>query len=387
MKVMMISNTDGALYVFRRPIIDALLAMRMEVTTVSGASRYMALLRDLGVDAREVTFPRHSISLLTNVRLFLSLRASIIESAPDIVHCFTHKAAIFGSLAARLAGVKRIFVTVTGLGTLYATNSLRNRVLRNVLRLQYWFAMRYVSVVFFQNPDDQAEFVSRGLVDAKKARLTGGSGVDLTAIKLPTERRLADARAVLAEEIGLSDEAVKIVLLPARAVAEKGVAEFYQAAKLLNDAADQQLRFVHIGLIDDLSEGPFSRASISQHCQDCGVHYLGFKNDVLNYLTAADIVVLPSYREGMPRSLLEALALGKIIVTTDVPGCRETVVDGWNGYLCVAGSAASLAAAVKRASINIGPGARERSRSLAEEKFDSSLLVNLTLKEYGIAGE
>lgn len=383
MKVMMICNTDGALYVFRRPLIEALLDRGIAVSTVSGASVYIDRLEEMGVNARGIKFQRHSISPISNAKILFNLIRCVRSESPDIVHCFTHKPAILGTLAARISGVNRIFVTVTGMGTVYATNSLWHRVLRCFLRLQYRFAMRFVSAVFFQNPDDEAEFSSTGVVDVEKARLTAGSGIDSSCIRPATERQRLDARALLAREIGTLDESIRVVLLPARVVAEKGVAEFYQAAMRLNAYHGDRYRFVHIGMIDDLSHGAFSAANIAETSRKCGVHFLGFKDNVIEYMTAADIVALPSYREGMPRSLLEAMSLGKVIVTTDAPGCRETVREGWNGSLCLPGDASSLADAISRAS-QLGEIAGLRSRELAKTKFDSSLLVDLTLREYGV---
>lgn len=379
----MICNTDGALYVFRKPIIEALLARGIGVSTVSGVSTYIDGLERMGVKARGIEFQRHSVSLFSNARLLFKLIECIRSEVPDIVHCFTHKAAIFGTLAARICGVKKIFVTVTGLGTLYAKDSLRNRVLRHALRLQYRFAMRFASVVFFQNPDDREEFIASKIIEPGKVRLTAGSGIDSSVIRPVTEQQRAGARALLAAETGPLDESILVVLLPARAVAEKGVAEFYQAAMHLNETCGERYRFVHIGLIDDLSQGAFSAANIRETARKHGVHFLGFKDNVIDYLSASDIVALPSYREGMPRSLLEALALGKIIVTTDAPGCRETVRDGWNGVLCIPGDSASLSSAISRAA-KIGEVAGRRSRELAEKKFDNRLLVELTLTEYGV---
>lgn len=379
----MICNTDGALYVFRRPIIEALINRGVSVSTVSGESAYIERLLAMGVRAHAIEFPRHSLSLVSNLRLFFSLVKCIRSESPDIVHCFTHKPAIFGTLAARISGVKRLFITVTGLGTLYARDSKRARMLRLILRLQYRFATMFVSTVFFQNPDDLAEFVGSGAVDVRKARLTAGSGIDVSDIRPPDEEQRRSARARLMQEIGPFEESARIVLLPARAVAEKGVAEFYEAAMSINVAHRGGYRFVHIGLIDELSQGAFSAMHILETAEKCGVHFLGFKDNVLDYLSAADIVALPSYREGMPRSLLEALALGKIIVTTDAAGCRETVRQGWNGFLCIPGDAASLADAISKAA-GLGEGAQLRSRNLAETKFDSKLLVDVTFEEYGM---
>lgn len=383
MRVLLICNTDGALFVFRGPIIRALLERGVEVSSLSGAGGYIAKLSALGVRARSVEFSRHSVSLISNWRLFRNILRIIREERPEVLHCFTHKAAIFGILAGRIAGVPRMFVTITGLGTIFATSSIRNIILRLILLVQYRFAMSFANAVFFQNEDDQQNFIRNRIVASAKARLTAGSGVDVDAIVLLSEAEEAALRARLLQEIGVKDQGQHVVLLPARAVTEKGVGEFYEAAKMLNERAPGYYLFVHIGLVDSGATG-YSLEELEVLATKSGVLFLGFKENVLDYLGAAEIVVLPSYREGMPRSLLESLCLGKTIVTTDAPGCREVVRDGWNGYLAEVRNSHSLASSIARVTPQFSSLARQRSRNMAEEIFDEKHLVQATLKEYEI---
>jgi len=385
MRVLLICNTDGALYVFRRPIIDALLSQGHEVVTISGRSTYFERLERLGVCPIALDFSRHSISPIKNMALLLTLVRLLLMYRPDVVHCFTHKPAIYGALAARLAGCSSVLVTITGLGTLFIGDAFSTRILRLLLLMQYKIALFLVKVVFFQNPDDLNYFVSRRILSIKKAVLTHGSGVDLTSYPLPSRERINMARRMVANEVGLELDNRKVVLLPARAVREKGFLEFYSAAKSINAHCGDSYVFIHLGLIDTDSGSGLSMHEVQALAQHCGVRYLGFKENVDEYMCGADIVVLPSYREGTPRSLIEALALGKVIVTTDAPGCRETVVNGWNGVLCKVADVPSLISALLSVNSQFVEHARSRSRELCESKFDSSILVRLTLPRYGLA--
>jgi N,N'-diacetylbacillosaminyl-diphospho-undecaprenol alpha-1,3-N-acetylgalactosaminyltransferase len=183
-------------------------------------------------------------------------------------------------------------------------------------------------------------------------------------------------------EFGENLENKRIVLFPARGVREKGFFEFYDAARIINDLEPQRYCFIHLGQVDSASSGGIPSGDMAEFARQCGVRYLGFKDDIDRYLRGTDIVVLPSYREGTPRSLIEALALGKCIITTDVPGCRETVLAGWNGYLCTASSSMSLAATLLRIEDDFILKARTRARKLCEIKYDARWLIDLTLRKY-----
>jgi len=384
MKICMICNTDGALYIFRKPIIQAAIARGHTVHAIADRSRYFEKLEALGVSTQALDFGRHSVGLGSNVGLLLSLRKAVRRLAPDVVHSFTHKPAIFGTIAARLAGVPVRLITITGLGTLFTNHDLKSRILRFALEMQYRFALRFAHHVFFQNPDDLAYFVERGICDASKAVLTNGSGVDLDEFALPAPEQVQDARQSVEAEIGVPLEGRILVIFPARGVREKGFHLFYDAARQIQELLPCRYVFMHLGLVDSASGSGITGQNIATRASECGVHYLGFKDDIGRYMTAADIVALPSYyREGTPRSMIEALALGKAIVTTDAPGCRETVIDGWNGFLCKPADGHSFVSALLRVDKAFVEAASLRSRSFCETKFDVRRLVEITLKRYG----
>jgi N,N'-diacetylbacillosaminyl-diphospho-undecaprenol alpha-1,3-N-acetylgalactosaminyltransferase len=382
MKVLMIVNTDGALYVFRKPIIQRLISLGHNVVSISAESRYFELLRKLGVQPIALDFARHSVSPAQNFRLFVKLFLLIKRQRPDVVHNFTHKPAIYGTIAAWLAGVHGRFITITGLGTLFVRDGAKTKLMRWLLLLQYRFALKFATTVFFQNPDDMAYFVSRKVIDPQKAMLTFGSGIDLQEFPFPSSEDVRQAKFNLGNELGVDLSGKKVVLFPARGVPEKGFFEFYEAAKLIRHLDHDGYVFVHLGLVDLASSRQISKDGIVKFAGECGVHYLGYKDNIQDYMTASDIVALPSYSEGTPRSLLEALALGKVIVTTDAPGCRETVIDGWNGFMCKVADAKSLATKLLAVDSDLIRKAVHRSRTYCETKYDANWLVNLTINSY-----
>ena len=375
------------MYIFRKPIIKALLARGDEVVAVSDESNYFKRIEALGARPLKVDFARHSTSLWSNLVLLIRLARVIRKEQPDIVHSFTHKPAVFGSLAARFAGVSKIFVTITGLGTVFVREDWKTRLVRFFLLLQYRLALRFVNTVFFQNPDDMALFQSSGLIDSDKSVLTAGSGLDLSEFNAPTSDDVASARVLLGKEIGLDLRDKKVVIYPARGVPEKGVFEYYEASRMINELFPNQYVFVHLGLVDDASgDRRLTKEGLTSYASECFMHYLGFKDDIQAYMRAADVVALPSkYREGIPRSLIEALGLGKVIVTTDMPGCRETVIDGWNGFVCKPGDVMAFVSAILAVNDELIGASRARSRQYCEARFDANGLVRQTFGRYGIS--
>jgi N,N'-diacetylbacillosaminyl-diphospho-undecaprenol alpha-1,3-N-acetylgalactosaminyltransferase len=248
--------------------------------------------------------------------------------------------------------------------------------------LQYRVALTFVRNVFFQNPDDLEYFLSRRIVKPGKAVLTHGSGLDLRNFPIPSQREIDDSRKTIAHELGIDVANKKIVLFPSRAVREKGLLEFYAAAESINAVHHDRYSFIHVGMLDADSNRSFSAGDMVTLAQRSGVRYLGFKENIQDYMRGADVVVLPSYREGTPRSLIEALALGKAIVTTDTPGCRETVIEGWNGMFCKVADVQSLVSALLAIDDDFVQQSRSRSRRLCESRFDATILVDLTVPKY-----
>jgi glycosyltransferase involved in cell wall biosynthesis len=277
---------------------------------------------------------------------------------PDVILQYTIKPNIYGTLAAKLAGIPTIN-NVSGLGTVFLIRNLVSKVALGLYRLAFRFPVK----VFFQNPDDQELFIRHQLVNALITEVLPGSGIDTV--------RFTPA-PVFTRNIPFT------FLMIGRVLYEKGVVEFVEASKLLKQKYPE-IRCQLLGGIDESGNIGIKKITFMAWVNEGAIDYLGTTDDVPRYIHAADCVVLPSYREGTPKTLLEAAALGKPIVTTNVPGCKETVIDGQNGYLCEVRNAADLAAKMEQIYL-LAPAQLQQmgnaSRQLALEKFDEQLVIN-----------
>lgn len=378
--VVLICNTDGALAVFRRPLIEHFISLGWRVSTISGGEKYLEDIRGLGAEPHVISFDRQGLSVSSNLRLLLDIWRLLRMLKPDVVHCFTHKANLFGVMAAVVCGIRGRFMTITGLGTAFVESGLKYCLVRYLLLIGYQLLGRHCGAVFFQNKDDLSLFTSARALKGIHHIVTGGSGVDLSRMPIPSGTAVATARSMLLKRLDRVGHAGPLVLLVARTVINKGINEYYAAARIVHKDRPDVL-FIHLGTMDH----GFDAVPVQRLAQDGHVHFLGFDPDPGPYMIAADLVVLASYREGMPRSLLEALAFDKPLVATDVPGCRETVIPGVNGLLCKVRDAKSLADAIQEVLKWPTSYYRGQSRKLCELRFDSRQLVEQTTKEYLLA--
>ena len=285
------------------------------------------------------------------VRLFSKVR-------PDIYLGYTVKPNVYGSLVAHMMDIP-VINNIAGLGAVF----IKDGWLVWVVRLLYRLALKRSAKVFFQNPDDRALFVDGGMVRAEVAELLPGSGIDL--------RRFTSLPKANAENPRFR------FLLIARMLRDKGVGEYVDAARLLRQRWPQA-EFCLLGFVDVQNPAAILRAEIEAWVAEDVVNYLGVSDDVRTQLATADCVVLPSYREGTPRTLLEAAAMALPIITTDAVGCREVVDDGVNGYLCKARDAGDLAEKMERM-LSLSPeqrsemGQRGRAKMVAE--FDERIVI------------
>lgn len=297
-------------------------------------------------------------------RLYLRLR-------PQVVHHFTIKPVIFGTIAAWLAGVPRIVNTISGLGQAFDKT---NVVTGFYARLLYRLALRLSHHVFFQNDEDRALFVRAGIVVEERTSVIPGSGVDLDWFQPENTEALKPS---------VGD---KMVLMVARMLRTKGVAEFVEAARIVRESR-QDVAFVLLGGLDFGNPAAVSEAELRIWADSGLIEWIQHRDDVRPLLKRADIVVLPSYyREGVPRSLLEAAAMGKPIITTDNTGCREVVDPGVNGLMVASRDARALAEAVFY--LLNDSGLRERmgraGRMKMVERFDERYIVKRAVQVYGV---
>jgi len=354
--IVLSANSDWNIANFRQGLIRALRSAGYEPVVIApkdpAAEARMAA---LGVQRIPVRIERSGRNPLADARLLLEYKRLLGKLRPAAYLGFTIKPNIYGSLAAASLGIPAI-PNVSGLGTAF----IRRGMLQQIVTRLYRVAFSRCPVVFFQNDEDRQLFVDRGIVEDRQARVLPGSGVDLEHFtpRPPTNGPPA-------------------FLLVGRLLRDKGVREFVGAARALSPMLTGS-RFQLLGPIDQANRTAITRAQLDDWVADGVVEYLGVTDDVRPYMAKATAVVLPSYREGLPRSLLEAAAMERPLIAADVPGCRDVVEDGVNGYLCDPRDSRSLASAMRRMAA-LSPAERlamgQAGRRKVQEQFGEELVV------------
>lgn len=323
MKVMIVLNTAWNLVNFRAGLIRSLVADGHEVVAVAPYDDYASRLAGLGCRFVALPMDNKGTHPGRDLLLFFRFINLLRREKPDVYLGYTIKPNIYGSLASHVLGIP-VVNNIAGLGTVF----IRDNLLTLLVRGLYKAAMSGSRHVFFQNNEDMGMFVEKGLVSADKVSRLPGSGINLetfgcTPVLRPENRPFC-------------------FLLVARLLWDKGVGEYVEAARLIRKKYPTA-RFQMLGFLDVQNKTAVTTEQMDEWVMEGIVEYLGVADDVKPYLAAADCVVLPSYREGVPRSLLEAAAMGRPIVTTDTVGCRDAVEHGLNGLLCRVADAHDLA--------------------------------------------
>lgn len=341
-----------------------------EVIGAGAADGYEDKLEPMGIKFVRLPIPFKSINPLADLRLLWSYYRLYRRERPEIVHHFTIKPVIYGSIAARLAGVPRIVNTVTGLGFVFSDRA--RPWLRRLVEVQYRLALGCAHYTFFQNEEDRSLFTSRGLIRPRKTGLLPGSGVDTQQFTpcWPEEEE--------------TDQEPVVFLMMARLLKDKGVYEFVEAARRVR-MEYPDAKFLLLGKRDEHNPMVVPMEDLECWRKEGVVAYLGEVSDVRSILAQSDVVVLPSYyREGTPRSLLEAAAMGKPIITTDNVGCREVVDQGVNGLLVPVKNVNALADAMlcmledPERRVAMGRAGREK----IVREFDEAIVIERCIDVY-----
>jgi glycosyltransferase involved in cell wall biosynthesis len=370
MKAVLFANTDWYLYNFRRALAMALRETGYDVLLISPPGPYGDKLRALGLRWEPLPMERRSLNPLREMALLWHLVRLLRRERPMLVHGFTIKCAVYGSLAARLAGVSARVNAVAGMGYVFTSSHMKARLLRPVVRGLLRLALGGKDArLILQNADDVELFQQAGLVDPAHIRLIRGSGVDCGQFAGVSRTASSDGRMR--------------VLLASRLLWDKGVAEYVAAIRQLRT----QGRAIHAllaGTPDPGNPAAVPESTIRGWVDEGLVTWLGHVDDMASLLGSVDVMVLPSYREGLPRTLVEAAACGLPLITTDVPGCREVVSDGVDGLLVPMGDSEALARAIRRLqddprfACQLGDAARLKART----QFDARIVIRRTMDVY-----
>ncbi|NBA97271.1 glycosyltransferase family 4 protein [Pseudomonas sp. R5(2019)] len=356
-KIAVIAGLAESLIRFRGDLLDAMRANGHEVVAIAPEEddSVRKRLAEKGIEYHVVPMARAGLNPFADLRYLLRLCGCLRRIKPDVVLAYTIKPVVYGLPAARLARVRRRYALITGLGYAFTDveKSFSRGLVHRVASGLYRFGLRFADGVFFQNPDDRQLFKNNGLFNAKlKTWIVNGSGVDTDSFPvapLPAQPSF---------------------LFVGRLLRDKGVIEYVEAARALK-LTFPQATFHLLGPLDSNPSG-INADIVSGWEKEGIVQYHGAVSDVKPYLAACSIFVLPSYREGTPRSVLEAMSSGRAIVTTDAPGCRETVQDGVNGFLVRPRDSVDLATAMGRlaGSSELRERMGRTSREMAEQKYD-----------------
>ena len=356
MRIAIVINTSWNIYNFRLSLIKALLAEGHEVVAIAPRDAYSERLIAAGCRFVPVAMEQGT-NPFTDMWLIWRLYRTYNKVKPDVVLHYTIKPNIYGAIAAHWAGIPAIN-NVSGLGTVFITKDYISSI---ALRL-YQYSFKYPSWVFFQNQDDRRLFLRNKLVRAGITEVLPGSGIDLQ-------------KFVPAQEYKRNKPFV--FLMVARVLYDKGVVEFVQASRLVQEKYPD-VKCQLLGQVDEKSRSGIKNAKLQEWLATGVIEYLGATDDVASVIAKADSVVLPSYREGTPRTLLEAAAMAKPLIATNVPGCREVVQQGVNGYLCKLRNAEDLAAKMLQM-LELNDAELEQmgnaSRQIAVTRFDERIVI------------
>lgn len=354
-KVLIVTNFGRSLLKMRGPLLKALTEAGHEVLVAAPPEDSNAVtdLNSVGVKMLALPVDRTGANPLRDLQYLARIWRFVRDVRPDKLLAISSKPVVYAGIAGRLAGGVPTFSIISGLGYVFSGRSLKQRLLAVPARLLYRMGLRRNVAVFFQNEDDLEEFVAQRLMATKRQGvIMNGDGVDLNEFRpapLPGRGN---------------------VLLIARLLRDKGVVEFADAARLVRQKLPN-VRFRLVGWFDD-NPNAVSREEVDRWVDEGVIEFLGFQADVRAAIADCDVYVLPSYREGLSRTVCEAMAMGRAIITTDAPGCRQTVAHGRNGYVVPVADATALADAIE--ALLRDPAAQRRmgaeSRRIAEERFD-----------------
>jgi glycosyltransferase involved in cell wall biosynthesis len=361
MRIAIVLNTSWNIYNFRMNFVRALLKKGHEVHTIAPHDEYAKYLEEAGCINHVVRMDSRGANPIKDCALIAELFMVYYKVKPDMILHYTIKPNVYGTIAASLLRIP-VINNVCGLGTVF----LKNDVVSAVAMFLYKVSFRFAKKVFFQNPDDLKLFLDKNLVPAKAVDLLPGSGIDLnkfTALNYHRNERFT-------------------FLMISRLITDKGVLEYIDAIRKLK-ASGSQANFQILGAMDPEHKRGIKKELIQEWIDEGLIEYLGTTNDVRKFIQRADCIVLPSYREGTPRTLLEAASSSKPIIATDVPGCNHVVVNNYNGLLCKLKDANDLAEKMRQMAGLDNETLKQfgaNGRTKMEAEYDESLVIDKYLQ-------
>lgn len=364
MKIAVLSSFTTSLFWFRIDMMQSFREAGCEVLAVGDGpeEEWSGKFADLGIRYRQIPVSRNGTNPVHDLKTLRALRRLLREEKPDRIFAYQAKTVIYGGIAASLCGIREFYPMIAGVGSVFLGDSPRQKLLRSILVTEYRLGMRHAPKVFFQNRDDLKVFTDHKILPQSKAVMLHGSGVNVEKFT-PTP---------LPEKPGF--------LCISRLIRDKGVVEYLEAARKLH-VLHPEVTCVLVGPFDT-NPSAIRPEELQSYIDDGSVLYAGEQKDVQPYLRACTAYVLPSYHEGTPKTVLEAMACGRPAITTDAPGCRETVTDGVNGLLVPVKDVDAIVAAMEKLLTEPETAARMavEARRIAEDRYDVRK-VNRTIRQ------
>jgi len=358
----LVGNTAWSMIKFRKGLIRTLISLNYKVTIIAPFDKHVEELKVLGCEYKEINIDNKGSNPLKDLKLILDFTRIYKNINPDLVIHYTIKPNIYGTIASKLANVKSIAV-VTGLGYTFINDTLVSKI----ARLLYKFSFQFSKKVFFINNDDKNEFISNNLVNEKKIIVIPGEGIDTEFFKFQNND---------------SNKNIFKFLLIARMLLDKGVVEYVEAAKILKNKY-QNVEFGLLGYLDVANPKAITKEQMSIWENEQNIKYYGSTDDVKSFLIKSDCIVLPSYREGISMTLMEAASMKKVLIATNVTGCRDLIDDTKNGFLCEVKNTQDLAYKMEmmlKLTEDERKAMGETGRSKMVNEFDEGIVVGKYLE-------
>ena len=369
MRVLLLSSHTPSLFWFRMDLMQEMKANGNEVYAAGQMpeTEWVIRFKEIGVTYRKIRVSRNGLNPFQDYTTLKDIKCLLKEIRPDKIFVFQAKTIAYGCMAAASLGITEVYTLIAGLGSVYLGHGLKNGVVKFVMSTLYKQAFRKSKKVFFQNNDDKQTMLDEGLLKEDKIVMIHGSGVNVEKFT-PTEL-----------------PAVPTFLYIGRLIRDKGVVEYLEACKIIKADYGEKVRCLLVGPYD--SNPSALKPQELQPLVDNGIiEYFGEQRDVRPFISQCSVYVLPSYHEGTPKTVLESMAMGRAIITTDAPGCKETVVDGVNGYLSRVKDANDVAVKMKKliehAEIVATMGIK--SREMACDIFDVKKVNDTILRTMGM---
>jgi glycosyltransferase involved in cell wall biosynthesis len=366
MTLFFVVNSEGFFISHRLPLALHAIKLGYNVYLLAADTGRTKELDNTGIRYINVPFRRSGTNIIHEIKCIILLVKYYIKYKPDIIHHVSLKATLLGSLAAKISKRKNIINAISGFG--YNFTDDRNGLIQKIIKLMINIAFKGKFYFILQNPDDVDMMNRLNVTETSHLILIKGSGVDLQIFNYsePTGKKYLH------------------LLFPARILKDKGIMEFVEAARIIRSDMKGKILFIIAGDIDEGNLASLTREEVNALLEEGYIEWAGYQQNMVDVYKSSDIVVLPSYREGLPKSLIEAAAIGRPIITTDVFGCKECVINGYNGFLVPPKSSSKLAEAILSLIVNENLRLEfgRNSRKLAEKEFSIDSVIRATFNLY-----